>query len=144
MTYWMLAHLVATTALAGIGWVVQAVVYPAFALVGAAEWPAYHRRHTRAITPVVGLPWVVQAVTLVGLAVVDLSPVVTALGVLALAGVALTVFAAVPAHSRLAAGADPAQLRRLLGANLLRSLVWSASALVSALALIPGGLPCTP
>ena len=143
-TPWLVAHLVAVTALAGIGWVVQAVVYPAFALVGTAEWPAYHRHHTRAITLVVGPPWVAQAVGVVGLAVVDLSAVAVVLGVLALAGVGVTVFAAVPAHTALAAVVDPTQLRRLLRANLLRTVVWTTSALVSALAQVTGGLPFTP
>jgi hypothetical protein len=64
---WLVVHLVAVSALAGIGWVVQCVVYPAFALVGASEWAAYHARHTRAITPVVGLPWAAQGISTVAL-----------------------------------------------------------------------------
>lgn len=162
VTPWLVAHLVAGTALAAIGWVVQVVVYPAFALVGVAEWAEYHRRHGQAITLVVGPPWVAQAVSVVGLAVVAPSATAVLLGVLALAGVALTVFAAVPAHGRLgavrapsgtsgtpgdrtgAAAVDPVQLRRLLRANLWRSLVWSASVLVSATALLTGGLPFAP
>ena len=60
------------------------------------------------------------------------------LAALALAGVALTVFAAVPEHDRLAPGGDP---RRLLRANLVRTLVWTASAAVT---VVLGSLPSAP
>lgn len=131
---WLLVHLVATTALATVGWLAQLVVYPSFALVGADGWERFHARHQRAIAVVVGPPWLAQ-----GLAVVMLTLTLGApgalLGVLALAGVLLTVLGAVPEHQRLTAGGD---LRRLLRANLLRTLVWTSSAaLTVALAALP-------
>lgn len=60
--------------LTGVGWVVQVVVYPAFALVGDAEWPAYHRRHQSAIATVVLLPWLAQGVSTVALLLNGLTP----------------------------------------------------------------------
>ncbi len=111
---WLLVHLAATAALAGAGWVVQVVAYPAFALVGAPQGAAYHRAHQRAIALVVFPPWLAQAVAVIGLTLDGLSSSDAVLGGLALAGVALTVFAAVPAHGRL----DPTDLRPLLRANL--------------------------
>ena len=54
--------------LAGVGWVVQLVVYPAFRLVGAEEWARYHDGHMRAITRVVAVPWLVQGVSTAALA----------------------------------------------------------------------------
>lgn len=144
--WWLVVHLVAVSALAGVGWVVQCVVYPAFALVGAPEWAAYHARHTRAITLVVGLPWAVQGISTAALL---LQPAHLAghlvLAVLALVTVVSTTAVAVPAHNRLAAldpGLSPAtvastatstgtdvdgQLRALLRANLVRTLAWTAS-----------------
>lgn len=130
---WLLAHLAATAVLAGIGWVVQVVVYPAFALVGEPQWAAYHRAHQRAIALVVFPPWLVQAVAVIGLTLDGLDVGDVVLGVLALAGVALTVFAAVPAHGRL----DRAELRPLLRANLARTLVWTASAGLSLVIALP-------
>ena len=67
---WLLAHLVAVAALAGVGWAVQLVVYPAFRLVGVTDWARYHAAHTRAITRVVALPWLVQGVSTAALLVV--------------------------------------------------------------------------
>jgi hypothetical protein len=121
-----LVHAAATAVLAGIGWVVQVVVYPAFALVPAAAWGRYHVEHSRRITLVVGPPWLVQGVTTVILLVDDpFRPLVLVCAAAALAGVLLTV-GAVREHGRLAAGVDPATVRRLLRWNLARSIAWTA------------------
>ncbi len=130
---WLLVHLASTAVLAGIGWVVQVVVYPAFALVGDPQWAGYHRAHQRAIALVIFPPWLAQAVAVIGLILDGPAATDVALGVLALAGVALTVFAAVPAHGRL----DPTDLRPLLRANLARTLVWTASATLSLVIALP-------
>lgn len=134
---WLLVHLLATTALATTGWVVQVVVYPSFALVGAESWGRFHARHRWAISLVVLPPWLAQAVSVVVLTLALGLPGIV-LAALALAGVALTVFAAVPEHDRLAPGGDP---RRLLRANLVRTLVWTASAAVT---VVLGSLPSAP
>lgn len=134
---WLLVYLVATSVLAGVAWVVLIVVYPAFALVGPAEWPSYHAAHQRAITGVVVVPWIGQGVATVGLLVAPPDGdriAAVALAVLALAGVVLTVGWAVPAHSRLGAvpTATGAALVALMRAHLVRSVVWSASAILAA------------
>lgn len=131
---WLLVHLVTTAVLTGVGWVVQVVVYPAFALVGPDQWPAYHRAHLRRIGWVVGPPWLLQGVSAGALLLA--SPTgFAALGVLAAAGVALTVLGAVPAHTALDADRD---LRPLLRANLARTLLWTAATVLAAVQL---GLP---
>ena len=53
---WLVVHLVATAVLTGVAWVSLGVIYPAFALVGPAEWPGYHAAHVRAITRVIVVP----------------------------------------------------------------------------------------
>ena len=139
-TGWLLVHLVCTAALAGVGWTVQLVVYPAFALVGPQGWAAYHARHTRAITRAVALPWAVQGASTLGLL---LRPpragfgVSVALAALALAAVVVTVASAVPAHGRLADGFGAVELRGLLRANLVRTLVWTAATVAAAVLLAP-------
>ena len=58
-------HAVAVSALAGLAWVVQLVVYPAFLLVGPTPaWRAFHDAHSRAMALAVVLPWAAQGVTL--------------------------------------------------------------------------------
>ncbi|MDT7581529.1 MAG: hypothetical protein QOK35_2793 [Pseudonocardiales bacterium] len=135
---WLVVHLVAVAALAGVGWVVQLVVYPAFALVAVPGWARYHERHMRAITRVVALPWLVQAVSTAALLVAPGAGgrgAAVALAGLALVTVAATVGAAVPAHGRLAAPPAPADLTVLLRANLARTLAWTGSTVLAAVLL---------
>lgn len=139
MTVWLIAHLVAVAALAGVGWVVQLVVYPAFRLVGAEQWVRYHAGHTRAITRVVAVPWLVQGMSTAALVIVPaqggrLAAVV--LAVLALVTVVVTVRMAVPVHARLAATPDPVDVTLLLRANLARTLAWTGSTGLAATLLV--------
>jgi hypothetical protein len=131
---WLVVHLVAAAVLTGVGWVVQLVVYPAFALVGAPEWTRYHERHMRTITRVVTVPWLAQGVSAAALLLAPAPgglPAAVVLAVLALVTVAATVAAAVPAHGRLAAPPGTAELAVLLRANLARTLAWTASTVLA-------------
>ena len=142
---WLVVHLAAVAVLAGVGWVVQLVVYPAFRLVGADEWVRYHGTHTRAISWVVALPWLVQGVSTAALLIAPAAGGRTAavvLAVLALVTVVATVVTAVPAHGRLAASRDTADVSVLLRANLVRTLAWTASTLLSSHLLISALLRC--
>jgi hypothetical protein len=137
----LVVHLVAAAALAGVAWTVQLLVYPAFAQVGPQRWAAHHARHSALITRVVALPWVAQGASTLGLLLRPGPggwPASLALAVLALVTVVVTVAAAVPAHTRLAAGVGDDDLRRLLRANLVRTGAWTASAGVAAVLLVLG------
>ncbi|MEO6879710.1 MAG: hypothetical protein ABI181_02025 [Mycobacteriaceae bacterium] len=130
----MTAALLAAAAgwwLAGLGWTVQATAYPAFADVPASRWTAHHAGHSRRITLAVGPAWIVQGAATLWwlLSSFGALSVVHALG--ALAGVLLTVGLAVPAHQRLARGFSPAAHRDLLRANLVRSAVFTATAVLA-------------
>ena len=115
----------------GVIWVVQVVLYPLFARVGAAEWPAYHAAHSRRITPVVAPAMLAH--TLVATALLVERPGALAAVNLALAVGLLLVTASVFArvHARL----TPDAIGRLVRLNALRAVAWTASAGV-ALALV--------
>ncbi|MCW2776641.1 MAG: hypothetical protein JWN17_366 [Frankiales bacterium] len=139
----LLAHAAATCALAGLVWVVQLVVYPAFLLVGPGPgWERYHAAHSAAITRVVLVPWAVQGVTcaLLLLRRPDGVPLALALlaGALGLATVVLTAAVSVPLHTRLGDGYDDAVARRLLATNWYRVLAWTAAAGVALVAVSLG------
>ena len=137
---WLVVHLVATAVLTGVAWASLGVIYPAFPLVGAAEWPRYHAAHVRA-TRVIVVPWVAQGVSTAALL---LDPpdgrfaAAAALAALALAAVVLTFAGAMPTHNRLAAAttADARTLTRLNRVHLVRSLVWTAETVLAALLLV--------
>ena len=137
----LVVHLAATAALAGLAWVVQLVVYPAFLLVGGTPaWPAVHAAHTRAIAFVVGPPWAVQGAALALLLLRDgLSGLVVVTGLLALTTVGVTVAVSVPLHARLGRAYDETAARRLVATNWLRTVAWTAgTACAGALALRHG------
>ena len=127
------AHAASTAGLAGLAWVVQLVVYPAFLVTGPTPvWPQVHADHTRRTGLVVALPWAVQGLTLAALLVrrPDDLPLALLLltGVLAATTVAVTVVSSVPLHTRLAQGYDEALARRLIATNWLRTAAWTAGA----------------
>ena len=138
---WLVVHLVATAVLTGVAWASLGVVYPAFALVGPAEWPSYHAAHVRAITRVIVVPWAAQGVSTAALL---LDPprgafaAAAALAALALLAVVLTFAGAVPAHNRLGAATTPDArvLTALNRVHLVRSLIWTAETVLAALLLV--------
>ena len=133
---WLVVHL---AAVAVVGWLVQAVVYPAFRLVGPGEWAAYHASHLRAITPVVTVPWLVQGVSTVALLLVPAAGgrlAAAVLAGLALVTVVATVADALPAHRRLTAAPAAPDVAALLRANLVRTLAWTVSTVLATALLL--------
>jgi hypothetical protein len=123
------AHLAATAAMGGLIWFVQVVHYPLFALVGTDGFAVYEAHHTRQTSFVVGPPMAAEGLLALALAGWFRDDVGTPL---ALAGLGLlavihasTVALQVPAHRRLAAGADPETMRRLVRTNWIRTAGWS-------------------
>jgi len=52
----VLVNLTLAAFMAGVGWLVELLVYPQLAGVAADRWAAYHRAHCTRITPVVAPP----------------------------------------------------------------------------------------
>ncbi len=126
----LLLHLGATLVLVGLIWTVQISLYPLFSRVGAAEFGAYHRHHSRSITVLVGPLMAAELATGIFLAVwppADAGRAPFFLG-LVLVGLlwASTAFVQVPAHDALGTGFAAGAHRRLVSTNWLRTGLWSA------------------
>jgi uncharacterized membrane protein len=126
---------VVASALAGLIWTIQLVVYPAFALVGDAEWARYGQQHRRRIT------WLAAPLMTanVSVALVLIVEHATALSVVN-AALASSIFAVTglvfaPMHGRLEHTATARAVRRLVRANWVRTLGWTVQVAV-AIALI--------
>ena len=111
-------------------WLVQLVIYPAFAEIAIDGFTSWHARYTRAIT------WVVAPLML-GQMVLAIALLVQYPGAKTISYVALvtltwllTAFVSVPIHNQLAAAYDGAQIRQLIGTNWMRTLAWSLSFVV--------------
>ncbi|PWW23784.1 hypothetical protein JD79_02960 [Geodermatophilus normandii] len=139
----LVVHLVLTAAYAGFQWTVRAVVYPQFALVPAAAFPAYERAHQRRIPPVVGPLFAGQGITTLWLLAarpegVPLLPVFAG-GVCLAVVLGVTGLLAVPLHRRLGEGFDARVLARLLRVDTVRALAASAGTVVAAWLLLASG-----
>jgi hypothetical protein len=135
----LLVHVACTLFMMGLIWTIQVVHYPLFARVGEREFPAFERAHQRRIAALLPVPWAGEVLT--ALAVVVVAPAGTdarlawAGLVVALATVVLTVAVFAPMHGRLDAGRDEVTLRRLVGANWLRTALWSAHGIIAVMLL---------
>jgi len=109
-------------------WLVQLVVYPAFAEIAADGFRSWHARYTRAITWVVA-PLMLAQLVLAALLVVGRTNVATvAYAVLVVSTWLLTAFVSVPIHNALgASGHDAGRVRRLISTNWLRTVAWSVA-----------------
>ncbi|GGL99202.1 DUF1772 domain-containing protein [Nakamurella endophytica] len=133
-------HLAAAAAYAGFQWTVHLVLYPQFALVGPDVAARYAAAHQRRITPLVAVLFAAWGGTALWWLLAPDGrgrwPGVVA-GLLLVAVLAVTAFAAVPEHRRLARGWDPQAHRRLLRADAVRVLLASVD-LAWALWLVAG------
>jgi hypothetical protein len=121
--------------LTGLIWTIQVVHYPLFDAVAAERFVAYEAAHSSRITAVLAGPWALQGVTTawlllatppnVPLALVALSAALAAVPVL------VTLALSVPAHRVLGRGFDAAAHTRLVTTNWLRTVAWTAHALVA-------------
>jgi len=126
----LLVCLAATLYMTGVIWTIQAVQYPLFALVGPAEFAAFHAAHSARITPVVFVAMSAELLSSLALLAARPAPVP---GWLAWAGAAcalltwgLTVLVQVPQHGLLAAGYSAETIAALVRGNWLRTAAWSA------------------
>ena len=129
-----LLDLAATLYMWGVIWTIQLAQYPLFARIGADQWGDYHAVYTRSITVVV-LPAMVTELGTSALLALGrpawLSPPLLWAG-FACAQVtgAATLFVSVPLHDTLGRGFDADAIRRLAATNWLRTLFWTAHALL--------------
>ncbi len=118
----------------GVIWTIQMAQYPLFARIGAAQWEDYHAIYTRSITVVV-LPAMVTELGTAGLLALLrpawLSPALLWAGFACAALTwAVTFFVSVPLHDTLGRGFSTEAIGRLVATNWLRTLFWTAHALI--------------
>ena len=139
----VITHLVSSLTMVGMIWTVQIVHYPLMALVGPERFAAYETAHAPRMAAVVLLPWTVQGLTTTWLLIAPPAGVratlILATAVAALVPVLVTVLASIPAHMRLAAGFDADVHARLVGTNWIRTVAWTAHAVLAVAVLVTAG-----
>ncbi len=128
-------HALATIMMTGLIWFVQLVHYPGFTLVGRADFVRYVREHGRRVAWIVAPTMMLEGLTAIALVYLAEG---NAMRVASVVGVALilviwasTAFLQVPCHRKLAIGFDEVVARRLVATNWLRTVAWTARALLA-------------
>ncbi|MDX2121482.1 MAG: hypothetical protein SF070_10565 [Gemmatimonadota bacterium] len=136
-------HAAATWFMTGLIWFVQVVHYPLMGQVGRTEAAGYAAAHQRRVSLVVIPVMLLEAITAVGLLA---SPPDGTGRMLPGFGLAMLVFIwastamlIMPMHGRLLAGSDSRAHRRLVLTNWIRTLLWTARAVVASLLLRAAG-----
>ena len=115
----------------GLIWIVQLVHYPAFRFVGAEQFASFHKHHTFSISLIV-MPLMLIELGVSTLIVLkepqELVGLLIFLIVLAIWG--STCLLQVPVHRALASGKDEKKIDRLVRSNWLRTMLWSAKAVL--------------
>jgi hypothetical protein len=121
----------------GVIWIIQILHYPLFNMVGRENFVAYEAAHTNLITLVV-MPTMLLELILT--AMIFFTPPANVpsslnwlnavlLGVIWLS----TAFLQVPQHSILSGGFDEKAYRMLVNSNWIRTVAWTAKAVIAAL-----------
>ena len=120
------ANRLASFGLVVLIWLVQIIIYPAFAEIAPDRFAPWHAGYTRAVTWIVAPLMLAQVALLAWLAIVRPSPrVLLAAGMIAVAWIA-TFALAVPAHDQLQTiGLDRAVVARLIAGNWVRTIAWT-------------------
>jgi hypothetical protein len=126
--------------MAGIIWFVQVVHYPLFALAGRESFGLYEAQHATRTGWVVAPLMCVELGTTLLFLFSRLRPAAVP-AVYGWVGAALvlliwlsTFFVQVPLHNRLSAGYDPAAAAQLVATNWVRTVAWTARAILMLLA----------
>ena len=131
----VMLHAFATVAMTGLIWFVQVVHYPLFASVGEAGFERYEAAHVRRTTWVVAPLMLAELASAGWLAVWPPTPGsawAVYLGFALLLVVWLsTALGQIPCHRRLEGGLDLGVVRRLVATNWIRTVAWTARALVA-------------
>ena len=128
------AQFLAAVVMTGIIWFVQIVHYPLLATVGPGEFCDYTKRHQVLITWIVGPPMLVEVAAAGALLILAplllLSPLYAAALVMLFVIWISTAVLQVPLHGKLCQARDERNIRRLVFTNWVRTIAWSARAML--------------
>ncbi len=119
-------HIASCCFMAGVIWIVQLLVYPAFQEVDEKRFPSFHVRHTTRISYIVGPMMIAEVVT--GLLVLSVRPTdfILITNLILLAIIWLNTFAvSVPLHNSLGYKRTGKTIERLVWTNWPRTLAWT-------------------
>ena len=119
-------HFACCSLMVGVIWVVQLILYPAFAQVIPSQFQVFHRNHSQKITFIVGPVMLIELCSALALVYFSEGSVFFIFNLLALVLIWLcTFFLSVPLHTELEQGQDSQKISQLVKTNWPRTLLWS-------------------
>jgi hypothetical protein len=123
--------------MAGVGWYVQLVHYPAFLDIEQGKWQSFHRKHSSMTGVVVIGPMILQGIGTGLMFLVGEWPswFLAAMVVCFAFSFGWTFFVSGPLHTKLSQQ-DKKVIRKLIRTNWPRAIAWSGQALLAAFWLV--------
>lgn len=123
----------------GVILIVQFIHYPSFLAISSNQFSEFHQKHSNRMSILVGPVMVLELLTGLFLVLKSPDPFVSMLTWVNLVLVILTWLStfliSVPIHNRLAKYANQKDIQNLIKTNWLRTILWSAKAVVLSLFL---------
>ena len=134
----LVIHLVATSIMVGVIWVIQLVHYPSFHFIESKQYTTFQRFHMSRISYVVVPAMLTELFTLIFLIIFmdKIDPLVTVSGLLLIIIWLMTAVFFSGVHQKLTSGYDKTVVNSLVKLNWGRTLLWTLRLLlISAYAL---------
>jgi hypothetical protein len=138
LVFVFITHFAVTWFMTGLIWMVQIVHYPLFADIGRDDFVPYERKHSRAITFIVAPAMLLESASATGLVWLLIEKQMLIVFVNAALLIVIwgsTFLIQVPIHQKLELGFDEKLHKRLVSTNWIRTICWTARALLMAILL---------
>ena len=121
----VLIHLISTSLMVGIIWVIQVVHYPSFHFIGNSRYISFQKFHMERISYIVIPVMLVESISGFLLIYDELNPILLTSMVLLLSIWMLTAFFFSSLHQKLVSGYEEETIRKLVKINWIRTLLWT-------------------
>ena len=129
-------HLISTSLMVGIIWVIQVVHYPSFHFIGNSRYISFQKFHMERISYIVIPIMLVESISGFLLIYDELNPILLISMVLLLSIWMLTVFFFALVHQKLVSGYQVGMVAKLVKINWVRTLLWTLRLLLLIIYLI--------
>ena len=121
----LLIHLISTSLMVGIIWVIQVVHYPSFHFIGNSRYISFQKFHMERISYIVIPVMLVESISGFLLIYDELNLILLISMVLLLSIWMLTAFFFASVHQKLVGGYKQETVRKLVKINWIRTLLWT-------------------
>ena len=132
-----IGNIATTWALLLLIWLVQVIIYPGLSRVPSKDFANYHRWYVTRISVLVVPLMICEAITTLGWLMLEPDSYYSTIAAFLVVIIWLATFMLqVPIHRHLQSGKDNARIRRLVDTNWIRTMAWTAKAVIVTLSAV--------